>query len=68
MLKGFKEFVLGGTSSILPLPSSSGSVQQCHHRDGQGSDYAVIGAIVGKTDFSAWVVTVNGSPFLVAIS
>ena len=25
----------------------------------------LIGAIIGKPDFSAWVVTVNGSPFLI---
>ena len=66
MLKGFKEFVLRGNVLDLAIAVVIGAafsnVVTALVKD---LITPLIGAIVGKPDFSAWVVTVNGSPFLV---
>jgi large conductance mechanosensitive channel len=66
MLKGFKEFVLRGNVLDLAIAVVIGAafsnVVTAMVKD---LITPLIGAIVGKPDFSAWVVTVNGSPFLV---
>lgn len=66
MLKGFKEFVLRGNVLDLAIAVVIGAaftnVITALVKD---LITPLIGAIVGKPDFSAWVVTVNGSPFLI---
>jgi len=66
MLKGFKEFVLRGNVLDLAIAVVIGAafsnVVTAMVKD---LITPLIGAVVGKPDFSALVVTVNGSPFLV---
>jgi large conductance mechanosensitive channel len=66
MLKGFKEFVLRGNVLDLAIAVVIGAaftnVITAMVKD---LITPLIGAIVGKPDFSALVVTVNGSPFLI---
>ncbi len=66
MLKGFKEFVLRGNVLDLAIAVVIGaafsSVVTAMVKD---LITPLIGALVGKPDFSALVVTVNGSPFLI---
>ena len=66
MLKGFKEFVLRGNVLELAIAVVIGAaftnVITAMVKD---LITPLIGAIVGKPDFSALVVTVNGSPFLI---
>jgi len=66
MLKGFKEFVLRGNVLDLAIAVVIGAafsnVVTAMVKD---LITPLIGAVVGKPDFSAWVVTINGSPFLV---
>ena len=66
MLKGFKEFVLRGNVLDLAIAvvigGAFGAVVTALVKD---LITPLIGAIVGKPDFSALVVTVNGSAFLV---
>ncbi len=66
MLKGFKEFVLRGNVLDLAIAVVIGAaftnVITALVKD---LITPLIGALVGKPDFSAWVVTVNGSPFLI---
>ena len=66
MLKGFKEFVLRGNVLDLAIAvvigGAFGTVVTALVKD---LITPLIGAIVGKPDFSAWIVTVNGSQFLV---
>lgn len=66
MLKGFKEFVLRGNVLDLAIAVVIG-VAFTNLITALVKDLItpLIGAIVGKPDFSAWVVTMNGSPFLV---
>lgn len=66
MLKGFKEFVLRGNVLDLAIAVVIGAAFS-NVITAMVKDLItpLIGAIVGKPDFSAWVVTVNGSPFLV---
>jgi large conductance mechanosensitive channel len=66
MLKGFKEFVLRGNVLDLAIAvvigGAFGAVVTALVKD---LITPLIGAIVGKPDFSGWVVTVNGSEFLI---
>jgi large conductance mechanosensitive channel len=66
MLKGFKEFVLRGNVLDLAIAVVIGAaftnVVTALVKD---LITPLIGAVVGKPDFSAWIVTVNGSPFLI---
>ena len=66
MLKGFKEFVLRGNVLDLAIAVVIGAaftnVITALVKD---LITPLIGAIAGKPDFSAWVVTMNGSPFLI---
>ena len=66
MLKGFKEFVLRGNVLDLAIAvvigGAFGTVVTALVKD---LITPVVGAIVGKPDFSAWVVTVNGSDVLI---
>jgi large conductance mechanosensitive channel len=66
MLKGFREFVLRGNVLDLAIAVVIGAaftnVVNAMVKD---LITPLIGAIAGKPDFSAWVVTVNGSPFLI---
>jgi len=66
MLKGFKEFVLRGNVLDLAIAVVIGAafsnVVTAMVKD---LITPLIGAVVGKPDFSELVVTVNGSPFLV---
>lgn len=66
MLKGFKEFVLRGNVLDLAIAVVLG-VAFTNVITAMVKDLItpLIGAIAGKPDFSAWVVTVNGSAFLV---
>lgn len=66
MLKGFKEFVLRGNVLDLAIAVVIGAAFS-NVITAMVKDLItpLIGAIVGKPDFSAWVVTINGSPFLV---
>jgi large conductance mechanosensitive channel len=66
MLKGFKEFVLRGNVLDLAIAVVIGAaftnVITALVKD---LITPLIGAIAGKPDFSEWIVTVNGSPFLI---
>ena len=66
MLKGFKEFVLRGNVLDLAIAVVIGAafsaVVTAVVKD---LITPLIGAVVGKPDFSGWVVTVNGSDFLI---
>jgi large conductance mechanosensitive channel len=66
MLKGFREFVLRGNVLDLAIAVVIGAafsgVVTALVKD---LITPLIGAMVGKPDFSAWVVTVNGSEFLI---
>ena len=66
MLKGFKEFLLRGNvidlAVAVVIGGAFGAVVNAMVKD---LITPLIGAIVGKPDFSALVVTVNGSPFLI---
>jgi large conductance mechanosensitive channel len=66
MLKGFKEFVLRGNVLDLAIAVVIGAaftnVITALVKD---LITPLIGALVGKPDFSAWIVTVNGSQFLI---
>ena len=66
MLKGFKEFVLRGNVLDLAVAvvvgGAFGAIVNAMVKD---LITPLIGAIVGKPDFSGLVVTINGSPFLV---
>ena len=66
MLKGFKEFVLRGNVLDLAIAVVIGAAFS-NVITAMVKDLItpLIGAVVGKPDFSALVVTVNGSPFLV---
>jgi large conductance mechanosensitive channel len=66
MLKGFKEFVLRGNVLDLAIAVVIGAAfANLVNALVKDLITPLIGAVVGKPDFSAWVVTVNGSPFLV---
>ena len=66
MLKGFKEFVLRGNVLDLAIAvvigGAFGTVVTALVKD---LITPLIGALVGKPDFSGWVMTVNGSDFLI---
>jgi large conductance mechanosensitive channel len=66
MLKGFKEFVLRGNVLDLAIAvvigGAFGTVVTALVKD---LITPLIGAVAGKPDFSAWVVTVNGAEFLI---
>ena len=66
MLKGFKEFVMRGNVLDLAIAvvigGAFGAVVTALVKD---LITPLIGALVGKPDFSALVVTVNGSAFLI---
>ena len=66
MLKGFKEFVLRGNVLDLAIAvvigGAFGAVVTALVKD---LITPLIGAIVGQPDFSALVVTINGSQFLI---
>jgi large conductance mechanosensitive channel len=66
MLKGFKEFVLRGNVLDLAIAVVIGAaftnVITAMVKD---LITPLIGAVVGKPDFSEWIVTINGSPFLI---
>ena len=66
MLRGFKEFVLRGNvldlAVAVVIGGAFGAVVTALVKD---LITPLIGAIVGKPDFSALVVTVNGSAFLI---
>jgi large conductance mechanosensitive channel len=66
MLRGFKEFVLRGNVLDLAVAvvvgGAFGAIVNAMVKD---LITPLIGAIVGKPDFSGLVVTINGSPFLV---
>lgn len=66
MLKGFKEFVLRGNVLDLAIAVVLGAAFS-NLITAMVKDLItpLIGALIGKPDFSAWVVTVNGSEFLV---
>lgn len=66
MLKGFKEFVLRGNVLDLAIAVVIGAAfTNLINALVKDLITPLIGAVVGKPDFSAWVVTVNGSPFLI---
>lgn len=66
MLRGFKEFVLRGNVLDLAVAvvvgGAFGTIVNAMVKD---LITPLIGAIVGKPDFSALVVTINGSQFLI---
>ena len=66
MLRGFKEFVLRGNvldlAVAVVIGGAFGAVVTALVKD---LITPLIGAIAGKPDFSALVVTINGSQFLV---
>ncbi len=66
MLRGFKEFVLRGNvldlAVAVVIGGAFGAVVTALVKD---LLTPLIGAIVGKPDFSAFVVTINGSQFLI---
>ncbi len=66
MLRGFKEFVLRGNvldlAVAVVIGGAFGAVVTALVKD---LFTPLIGAIVGKPDFSAFVVTINGSQFLI---
>ena len=66
MLRGFKEFLLRGNvidlAVAVVIGGAFGAVVNAMVKD---LITPLIGAIVGQPDFSALVVTVNGSPFLI---
>lgn len=66
MLRGFKEFVLRGNvldlAVAVVIGGAFGAVVNAMVKD---LVTPLIGAIVGKPDFSALVVTVNGAEFLI---
>ncbi len=66
MLRGFKEFVLRGNVLDLAVAvvvgGAFGAIVNAMVKD---LITPLIGAIVGKPDFSALVVTINGSQFLI---
>jgi large conductance mechanosensitive channel len=66
MLKGFREFVLRGNVLDLAIAVVIGAAfTNLINALVKDLITPLIGALVGKPDFSAWVVTINGSPFLV---
>ena len=66
MVKGFKEFVLRGNVLDLAIAVVIGAAfTNLINALVKDLITPLIGAIVGKPDFSAWIVTINGSPFLV---
>ncbi len=66
MLKGFKEFVLRGNVLELAIAVVIGAAfTNVINALVKDLITPLIGAVAGKPDFSAWVVTVNGSPFLI---
>jgi large conductance mechanosensitive channel len=66
MLKGFKEFVLRGNVLDLAIAVVIGAAfTNVINALVKDLITPLIGAVAGKPDFSAWVVTVNGSPFLI---
>jgi len=66
MLRGFKEFILRGNvldlAVAVVIGGAFGAVVNAMVKD---LVTPLIGAVVGQPDFSALVVTVNGSPFLI---
>jgi large conductance mechanosensitive channel len=66
MLNGFKQFILRGNvidlAVAVVIGGAFGAVVAALVKD---LLTPLIGAIIGKPDFSALVVTVNGSPFLI---
>ena len=66
MLRGFKEFVLRGNVLDLAVAvvvgGAFGAIVNAMVKD---LITPLIGAVVGKPDFSALVVTINGSQFLI---
>jgi large conductance mechanosensitive channel len=66
MLRGFKEFVLRGNvldlAVAVVIGGAFGAIVTAMVKD---LITPLIGAIVGKPDFSALVVTINGSQFLI---
>lgn len=66
MLRGFKEFLLRGNvldlAVAVVIGGAFGAVVTALVKD---LITPLIGAVVGKPDFSALVVTVNGSAFLI---
>ena len=66
MLRGFKEFILRGNvldlAVAVVIGGAFGAVVNAMVKD---LITPLIGAIVGQPDFSALVVTVNGSQFLI---
>jgi large conductance mechanosensitive channel len=66
MLRGFKEFIFRGNvldlAVAVVIGGAFGGVVNAMVKD---LITPLIGAIVGKPDFSALVVTVNGSEFLI---
>jgi large conductance mechanosensitive channel len=66
MLRGFKEFVLRGNVLDLAVAvvvgGAFGAIVNAMVKD---LITPLIGAIVGKPDFSALVLTINGSQFLI---
>jgi len=66
MLRGFKEFVLRGNvldlAVAVVIGGAFGAVVTALVKDPLTP---LIGAVVGKPDFSAFVVTINGSQFLI---
>ena len=66
MLKGFKEFVLRGNvldfAVAVVIGGAFSTVVSAMVKD---LITPLIGAIIGKPDFSALIVTVNGSEFLI---
>ena len=66
MIKGFKEFVLRGNVLDLAIAVVIGAAfTNVINALVKDLITPLIGAIAGKPDFSALVVTVNGSPFLI---
>ena len=66
MLKGFRDFVLRGNvldlAVAVVMGGAFGAVVAAMVKD---LLTPLIGALVGKPDFSGFVVTVNGSPLLI---
>ena len=66
MLRGFKDFVLRGNvldlAVAVVIGGAFGAVVTALVKD---LLTPLIGAIVGKPDFSAFIVTINGSQFLI---
>lgn len=66
MFKGFREFVLRGNVIDLAIAVVIGAAfTNVINALVKDLITPLIGAIAGKPDFSAWVVTLNGSPFLI---